>query len=82
MSELYGVAETPRDVAFEADGWEKQFTCGEPRLSEMVELFTSMGREIHLEPMASEDRPLGVDCEACFTSCGEKMQTIWTRKKI
>lgn len=80
MSDLCGVVDSPRDVTLEADGWEKQFTCGQPRLSEMVDLFLSMGREIHLEPMASDDRPLGAECEACFVSCGDEMQTMWTRK--
>jgi len=64
----------------EALGWEKQFTRGEPRLSEMVELFESMGREVLLKPAETPDNYVNPDCEACFISCDSNQKIIWTRK--
>lgn len=79
MSELCGLANSPRDEKLLADGWVKQFTCGEPRLSEACDLFAEMGREVMLVLMEKEDQPLGSKCDACFESCGDEMKTIWTR---
>jgi hypothetical protein len=81
MSELCGTAVSPRDEQLKADGWVKQFTCGEPRLTEAKELFESMGKEVHQEHMTKEDQPLGADCDACFIACDNEMKTIWTRHK-
>ncbi|MEE8436829.1 MAG: hypothetical protein V3S22_00690 [Candidatus Neomarinimicrobiota bacterium] len=64
-----------------AGGWEKQFTRGEPRLSEMVDLFESIGREVRLEPAGPPENYVGEDCESCFLSCGNDQKTIWTRIK-
>ena len=81
MTDLCGVAVSSRDEQLITEGWNKQFTCGEPRLSESCELFTEMGREIHLETMEKNDQPLGAKCDACFETCGDEMKTIWTRQK-
>ncbi|MAD51024.1 MAG: hypothetical protein QF847_00040 [Candidatus Marinimicrobia bacterium] len=82
MTELCGMAVSSRDEQLITDGWSKQFTCGEPRLSEACELFSQMNREIHLEDMVKEDQPLGTKCDSCFVACGDEMKTIWTRQKI
>ncbi len=63
-----------------SDGWEKQFTCSEPRLSEAIDLFKSLRREVHLEPLIEQDKPMGSNCDACYMSCSDEMKTIWTRK--
>ena len=81
MSELCGIAVSPRDERLIIKGWVKQFTCGEPRLSESCELFKSMGRDVHLEEMAKEDQPMGAECDSCFIACSDEMKTIWTRPK-
>jgi hypothetical protein len=79
MSELCGMADSPRDERLKAKGWARQFTCGEPRLTEACELFESMGKKIHLESMAKEDQPMGASCDACLAGCGDEMKTIWVR---
>ncbi len=62
-------------------GWEKQFTRGEPRLSEMVDLFESIGREVQLQSAGPGENYFGKECESCFLSCGNDQKTIWTRVK-
>tara|TARA_Y100000310_G_scaffold116519_1_gene115228 strand:+ start:4105 stop:4437 length:333 start_codon:yes stop_codon:yes gene_type:complete len=79
MSELCGIAVSPRDEQLKEEGWVKQFSCGEPRLTESKELFESMGKEVHLEQMTKEDQPLGSECDACFIACDDTLKTIWTR---
>ena len=32
------------------EGWEKQATYYDPRLSEMVEMYEEIGLEVHIEP--------------------------------
>lgn len=81
MSELCGIAVSPRDEQLKTEGWVKQFTCGEPRLTESCELFVSMGREVHLEKTTKENQPMGAECDSCFIACGNDMKTIWTRPK-
>jgi len=81
VSELCGISSSPKDEELMAKGWVKQFTCGEPRLSESCELFESMGREVHLEKMRKENQPMGAECDLCFMTCGDDMMTIWTRVK-
>ncbi len=81
MTDLCGVAYSPRDVRLRREGWVKQFTCGEPRLSEAIELFEEIGKEIRLEQMSSEDQLMGAECDSCFISCGDNLKTIWTRTK-
>jgi hypothetical protein len=67
-----------RNKELEEQGWVKQFTTAEPRLSEVVQLYQSLGFEVHLEPMTpGEGEGL---CQQCiFAACD--YQTIYTRKK-
>lgn len=81
MTDLCGIASSSRDKLLRADGWIKQFTCGEPRLSEAVTLFKEIGKEILLEKMSPEDQLMGAECDACFISCSDDLKTIWTRLK-
>ena len=70
-----------REKELKAQGFQKQFTCGEPRLSEMLDLYREMGKEVFLEPvtLAEYNRP---ECKNCFAGCSDDMKTIWTRNKI
>jgi hypothetical protein len=63
----------------EKNGWQRQFTTDEPRLSEAVELYIELGYEVHLES-PSETEVLG-DCGVCFEGTLDKYKTIYTRKK-
>ncbi|MDI6708681.1 MAG: hypothetical protein QMD21_07125 [Candidatus Thermoplasmatota archaeon] len=60
-------------------GWEKQFIACEPRLSEAVELYKSLGFEVRLEPLALEE--MDEDCKICYEAEPDKYKTIYTRKK-
>lgn len=56
---------TRREEELVSQGWEKRFVASEPRLSEAVELYESIGFEVLLEPLFSED---GINKESCETS--------------
>lgn len=76
-----------RIKALEKEGWGRQFTANEPRLSEAVTLFEETGYEVHLEPFAAEpsasDFPLtgGGKCTTCYEGVEDQYKIIFTRKK-
>ena len=57
-------------------GWEKQTTYDEPRLSEMAEMYAELGFEVHLEPFDPADQP---DCAECMRRHPERYKTIYVR---
>jgi hypothetical protein len=61
------------------EGWVRQFTYDEPRLSEAKELYESLGYEVRLEP-ATKEEVLG-DCSVCLEEDMDKYKTLYTRKK-
>ena len=63
----------------EREGWQRQFTTEEPRLSEAVELYLSLGYEVHLEKACGE-LPLP-ECASCYETFCDKYKTIFIRRK-
>jgi hypothetical protein len=61
------------------EGWEKQTTYDEPRLSEIVEMYQEMNLEVHLEPYNPAEEP---GCAECMSIAPERFKTIYTRKKV
>jgi hypothetical protein len=61
------------------EGWVKQTTIGEPRLSEIVELYRSLGYEVHLESVKLGE--LDEECRRCYESEVDEVKTIYVRKK-
>ncbi len=59
-------------------GWKRQATYDEPRLSEMADMYEEIGLKIHLEPFHPDDEP---GCTGCMASMPEPYKTIYTRKK-
>jgi hypothetical protein len=61
-------------------GWVRRFTAEEPRLSEMKELYESMGMEVTIEAGMPEDEE---QCGSCFDAEGfeNRYKTIYTRDK-
>jgi hypothetical protein len=57
----------------------RQFTTDEPRLSEAVELYRSLGYEVHLEPATFNEKY--EMCKACVKADCQKYKTIYTRRK-
>jgi len=68
-----------REEELKRRGWTKQFTTEEPRLSEAVELYKSLGYEVRLEP-ASFNETSEV-CKTCLLADCSKYKTIYTRPK-
>jgi hypothetical protein len=59
-------------------GWERQATYDEPRLSEMADLYKDIGLEVHLEPFHPDEEP---GCTSCMATAPDRYKTIYTRKK-
>ena len=55
-------------------GWTRRFTASEPRLSEMADLYRSLGLEVRLGEATPEP---GQDCLACGDD--PSVRTIYTR---
>ncbi len=62
----------------EAEGWEERFIAEEPRLSEAVELYESMGYEVYLLPL---DEATAQECKVCFEGYQSRYKIIYTKKK-
>jgi len=69
-----------RDAKLERQGWIRRFVADEPRLSEAVELYKSLGYEVRLEPAAFDE--MSEECKKCllYQDCG-KYKTIYIRPK-
>ncbi|NIS59342.1 MAG: hypothetical protein GTO13_01135 [Proteobacteria bacterium] len=67
------------------EGWTRRFVANEPRLSEAVELYQSMGYEVHLEPLPLVDSDSGdkesEECRVCFKGFEDQCKIIFTRPK-
>jgi hypothetical protein len=71
----------------EREGWTRQFTADEPRLSEVIALYEEMGLEVHLESFievqpSSEFPITGRKCSACFKGVENQHKIIFIRKKV
>jgi hypothetical protein len=60
------------------EGWTRQNTIDEPRLSELVEMYGEMGLEVHLEPFHPDEMD---ECDDCMRKMPERYKTIYTRPK-
>jgi hypothetical protein len=69
-----------RDAELEKHGWIRRFVTDEPRLSEAIELYKSLGYEVRLEPAVFDE--MSEECKKCllYQNCG-KYKTIYTRPK-
>lgn len=64
-----------RQAELEVQGWTACFFADEPRLSEAVELYESLGLEVHLEPL----RPDSDECATCLEHGLNRCKMIYTR---
>jgi len=60
-------------------GWVKRTTIGEPRLSEIVNEYKSLGFEVHLEPVNLDE--LDEECRRCYGKEADKFKTVYVRKR-
>jgi len=60
-------------------GWVKRTTIGEPRLSEIVDEYKSLGFEVHLEHVNLDD--LDEECRRCYGNDVDKFKTVYVKKR-
>ncbi len=60
------------------EGWEKQSTYDDPRLSEMIEIYQEIGLEVHLEPFNAKYE---TGCTGCMQLMPDLFKTVYTRRK-
>lgn len=72
-------ADSMREAELLRDGWRKQTTIGEPRLSELAESYRDLGYEVLIERYRAE----GDGCNTCFEAgdaMGQFSGTIYLRE--
>ena len=67
---------TDRQAGLERDGWSRRFVATPPRLTEMVALYQSLGRDVRIVPLDACE--LDDDCADCLSG-GETPCVIYTR---
>jgi hypothetical protein len=75
---------TKREEELLNQGWEKRFVADEPRLSEMKELYESIGFDVLLDPLpekAEMDTCAEEGCTACFDIDPARYRIIYTRTR-
>ena len=60
------------------EGWQKQSTNDEPRLSELADMYKDIGYEVFLEPFHPNQEP---GCTECMKNQADRYKTIFIRKK-
>ena len=60
------------------EGWQKQATYDDPRLTELVEMYEEIGLEVHLEPFNPQNEK---GCTDCMLMMPQLYKTIYTRMK-
>lgn len=71
-----------REEELASQGWEKRFMADEPRLSEMKELYESIGFEVLLEPLPPKEELAACaegGCTACLDADPARYRIIYTR---
>lgn len=59
--------------------WVRRNIVDEPRLSELVEMYESLGYEVVLKDLNPEEFP--DECSECMVAFPERYKIIFTRKK-
>lgn len=73
---------TKREEELISLGWEKRFMADEPRLSEMKEMYESIGFEVLLEPLPGKEELASCvesGCTACMDVDPDRYRIIYTR---
>lgn len=69
-----------------AQGWQKRFIASEPRLSEAVELYQSIGFDVLLEPLPDQEELDEGECStsgctACFEADKGRYRMVFTKAR-
>lgn len=65
-----------RDAALASEGWERRFVASPPRLQEAIELYESLGLEVHSDPVTDEE--LAEECRGCVLAA-TLFRVLYTR---
>lgn len=76
---LSACGESKMSEDLEKRGWNKRTTIGEPRLTEIVELYKSLGYEVRVEPVKLDE--LDDDCKKCYADEAEEVKTVYVKKR-
>lgn len=68
-----------KEERLKKQGWIRQFVTDEPRLSEAVELYQSLGYEVRLEQASFEE--VNQMCKNCLDVDCAKYKIIYIRRK-
>ncbi len=60
-------------------GWVQKFAACEPRLSEAIELYESIGLEVLLDSVTPGE--IEGECKVCYEIAPDGYKTIYTRPK-
>ncbi len=74
-----GANEIRTDQGLLAEGWERRFLADPLRCAEMVELYTSLGFEVHLARLAPRD--FGEGCGDCSQVVCAQHVLMYTRRR-
>jgi hypothetical protein len=72
-------AEVTRKEQLLNEGWTRRFIYDEPRLTEAKEMYESMGFEVRLEPVVTDE--LEDNCDTCIKSYPERYKILYTRPR-
>ena len=67
-----------KEEELKRQGWVRQFVTDEPRLSEAVELYKSLGYEVRLEEASFEE--VNQICKNCLQADCERYKIIYIKK--
>ena len=63
----------------EKEGWIRRTTIGEPRLTEIIELYKSFGYEVRVEPVNLDE--FNEECRRCYKNEVDEVKTVYIKKK-
>ncbi len=69
----------PADPKLVAQGWARRFMADGNRLTEYMELYTSLGFEVRTEAVLAEE--IGQECSDCRLVICRQFVTLYTRRR-
>lgn len=72
-------AEPQANPELVAAGWVCRFTVDSQRIKEVVELYSRLGYDVHVEPFRTEE--MHSDCTDCASQMVSEFKTIYTRRR-
>lgn len=76
---------TEREQELSNEGWNRRTVADEPRLSELVETYQSLGYEVLIEPVPTREGLRNGECDGCSICFDNELRgrykVLYTRKK-